>query len=79
MGGAIATATGRKQPVRRTKIVATLGPASESAEMIRKLIEAGVNVMRVNFSHGEQAANCATIKRVHDIGREMGEIGRAHV
>ena len=36
-----------------------------------KLIEAGVNVMRVNFSHGEQAANCATIKRARDISREF--------
>ena len=37
---------------RRTKIVATIGPGSESADMIAKLITAGVNVFRLNFSHG---------------------------
>lgn len=39
-------------PVRRTKIVATIGPASESPEILDKLIGAGVNVVRLNFSHG---------------------------
>ena len=38
--------------LRRTKIVATVGPASSSAEMIGKLLDAGVNVFRLNFSHG---------------------------
>ena len=37
---------------RATKIVATLGPASTSPETLRRLIVAGVNVVRVNFSHG---------------------------
>src|SRR5580765_1730420 len=37
--------------MRRTKIVSTLGPATESAEMIAKLIDAGVNIFRLNMSH----------------------------
>ncbi len=38
---------------RRTKIVATLGPSSSSPEVIARLIEAGVDVFRLNFSHGD--------------------------
>src|ERR1700689_2363694 len=37
--------------VRRTKIISTLGPATDTAEMIGKLIEAGVNIFRLNMSH----------------------------
>jgi len=37
---------------RRTKIIATVGPASESVDMLCELIEAGVNVFRINLSHG---------------------------
>ena len=36
---------------RRTRIIATLGPATESPEMIQKMIEAGVNIFRINMSH----------------------------
>ncbi len=42
---------------RRTKIVATLGPASDDAGKLRKMIEAGVDVARINFSHGDEAAH----------------------
>lgn len=40
---------------KKTKIVATIGPATESVEMLTKLIEGGLNVMRLNFSHGDHA------------------------
>ena len=49
---------------RRTKIVATVGPASESADMIAKLIGAGVNVFRLNFSHGTAERHAQVARRI---------------
>ena len=53
--------------MKQTKIIATMGPASSDLEMIEKLILAGVNVFRLNFSHGSHAAhatNAANIRRI---------------
>jgi pyruvate kinase len=62
--------------MRRAKILATLGPASSSKEMIRKLVDAGADVFRLNFSHGTQedhAERYRLIREVqHDIGRPIG-------
>lgn len=61
---------------RRTKIVATIGPATESPEMIRELILAGATTFRLNFSHGdhsEHAQRAATIRQVaHQLGVHVG-------
>jgi pyruvate kinase len=54
---------------KRTKIVATIGPASQEAGMLRAMIRAGMDVARINFSHGERemhARNIAAIRRVAD-------------
>ena len=51
---------------RKTKIVATLGPATNSRETISKLIDRGMNIARLNFSHGEHEDH----KRMHDLVRE---------
>ena len=56
---------------RATKIVATLGPASNSPEMIERLIRAGVNVMRVNFSHGSVEEHSATIRHVRETAARL--------
>ncbi len=58
---------------RRTKIVATIGPATESPKMLRKLIRAGVDVVRVNFSHGSPEEH---IERARNIREAAEKIGR---
>lgn len=56
---------------RRTKIVATLGPASSDEAVIRALFEAGVDVFRLNFSHGTQADQRARVETVRRVERQM--------
>jgi pyruvate kinase len=51
-------------PANKTKIVATIGPASDSPEMLQQLIQAGMNVVRLNFSHGDFSSHAGTIARV---------------
>jgi pyruvate kinase len=56
----------------RTKIVCTLGPASSSREMIRALVAAGLDMARINMSHGSQESHARTIDLVREAGREVG-------
>ena len=64
---------------RRTKIVATLGPASDDAGKLREMIEAGVDVARINFSHGDEAAHRrrtdALRTAAEACGRDVGLMG----
>jgi pyruvate kinase len=60
-----------KPLVHRTKIVATIGPASDSPEMIRKMLLAGMNVARLNFSHGNYADHAERIKRLRSTAEEL--------
>jgi len=57
---------------RKTKIVCSLGPASSTDDVVRSLILAGMNVARLNFSHGTQAEHQATIERVRRVSAELG-------
>jgi len=59
--------------MRRTKIICTLGPASDSEEKIAALIRTGMNVVRLNFSHGTQAEHAETIARVRRVARELNQ------
>lgn len=57
---------------RQTKIVATLGPASGEPEMMRKLFQAGVDVFRLNFSHGSHAAHQKNVDTARNLEKEFG-------
>lgn len=56
---------------RKAKIVATIGPASQSEDVLRKLIAAGVNVARLNFSHGTHADHAARIAAIRKTAAEL--------
>jgi pyruvate kinase len=60
--------------MRRTKIIATLGPASASDSVIRDLVTSGVDVFRLNFSHGTHAAHAASIEKVRAAASETGRV-----
>jgi len=59
-------------PGSKTKIVATIGPASESSEMLERLIRAGLSVARLNFSHGDLAGHAERIKRIRSAAEAVG-------
>ncbi len=58
--------------IRRTKIVATLGPASSSADVLERMVEAGVDVVRMNFSHGTAAEHAKRAELVRSLARTKG-------
>ena len=57
---------------RRTKIVATLGPATDDAAVIEQLILAGTDAFRINFSHGTAADQSARVARVRQVAEKVG-------
>ena len=58
--------------MRRTKIIATIGPASSSDEVIGKFLQLKVDVFRLNFSHGNREQHLQTVKRIRKIAHEVG-------
>jgi len=58
--------------MRRTKIVCTIGPASASDQIIEGLIRAGMNVARLNFSHGDHAFHRGIIRKIRHLERKLG-------
>ena len=58
--------------LRKTKIVATIGPASDSREMLAEMIAAGMNVARLNLSHGSHGEHQARLDRIREVAAEMG-------
>ena len=62
-----------KTNLRKTKIVGTIGPASETEEMLTKLVEAGLNVTRINFSHGGYDENGEKIETIKKVREKLGK------
>ena len=60
-------------PLLRTKIVCTVGPASREPEQLAQLIRAGMDVVRINFSHGDQATHAESIQRVREAAAQAGK------
>jgi pyruvate kinase len=58
--------------IRRTKVVATLGPASSDAKTLARMIEAGLDVVRINFSHGTPDEHRARVNLVRQLARKAG-------
>ena len=67
-----------KERKKKTRIVCTIGPASEDKKVLTKLVQAGMNVMRLNFSHiRSQGFGCSPIKAVRELGSERRETVRS--
>ena len=60
-----------KASYNKTKIVATVGPASSSKEMLRALVKEGVDVFRLNFSHGSHSDHQKVVENVRELNKEM--------
>ena len=62
-----------KLPANKTKLVCTIGPASESPEVLRRLVRAGMNVARLNFSHGDFESHKKVIDNIRDAALSEGK------
>src|SRR5262249_44721137 len=56
----------------RTKIVATVGPASRDPAVLRQMVESGVDIFRLNFSHGTHEEHSETLREIRSIATDMG-------
>ena len=59
-------------PTKQTKIIATIGPATSSPEMLEQLLLAGMNVLRINASHGDHNVHKELIQNIRSLDEELG-------
>ena len=59
--------------LRRTKILTTLGPATDNPKVLGEMIRAGADVVRINFSHGEAAAHAKRVQMVREVAEQVGK------
>ncbi len=62
----------KRLPANKTKLICTIGPASDSYEMIERMLTAGMNVARLNFSHGDFASHGEVIKKIRAASEKTG-------
>ncbi|MCH2171161.1 pyruvate kinase [Myxococcota bacterium] len=62
----------QRRTLRKTKLIATIGPACDSLSTIKAMIQAGMNVARLNFSHGSRADQQRRLETIRQAGRELG-------
>lgn len=60
--------------MRRTKIISTIGPATDNPEILKKIILAGTNLVRINMSHGDLATQLGRIQQVKDVAHSLNQI-----
>ncbi|WP_165840055.1 pyruvate kinase [Motiliproteus coralliicola] len=65
------TAPSTDAPLRKTKIICTIGPVSQSLEMLQKLYDAGMNVVRLNMSHGDHESHAKVIKAIRTLNKRV--------
>ena len=64
--------TGTQRPLtRRTKIVCTIGPSSRDPERLRELMSAGLDVARLNFSHGDHQEHAENVERIRTAAKQL--------
>ena len=57
--------------MRQTKIICTIGPATDSIDMLEKLANAGMNVARLNMSHGDHESHAKIIQSIHQLNKKL--------
>jgi pyruvate kinase len=62
----------QRRVLRKTKVIATIGPASDAPEIVREMVEAGMNVARLNFSHGTHAEHARRLEMIREASRDAG-------
>ena len=61
-------------PDKKVKILATLGPATDGIDDIRELVQAGVNIFRLNFSHGDHADHAQRYQWIREVERQLNYV-----
>src|SRR6478752_6016201 len=60
-----------EKPFNRTKIVATMGPATADIAVLKEMFEEGLDICRINFSHGDYEAVLSTVKNIRELNKKL--------